>query len=62
MDAAVTKGKIERQSVIPTDPRTKIFLTVNVSNHIVTGGPGGVFNTVRPGPKGGPGVVLLLFK
>lgn len=31
MDAAVTTLKFENKAVIPTDPRTKLFLTVTVS-------------------------------
>ena len=38
MDAAVTTLKFESKSVIPTDPRTKLFLTVTVSTIMITGG------------------------
>lgn len=48
MDAAVTTLKFESKSVIPTDPRTKLFLTVTVSTIMITGGTGGFMNLVRP--------------
>ena len=48
MDAAVTTLKFENKSVIPTDPRTKLFLTVTVSTIMITGGTGGFMNLVRP--------------
>ena len=44
MDAAVTTLKFESKSVIPTDPRTKLFLTVTVSTIMITGGTGGINN------------------
>ena len=40
MDAAVTTLKFENKSVIPTDPRTKLFLTVTVSTIMITGSRG----------------------
>ena len=36
MDAAVTTLKFESKAVIPTDPRTKLFLTVTVSTIMIT--------------------------
>ena len=48
MDAAVTTLKFESKAVIPTDPRTKLFLTVTVSTIMITGGTGGFMNLVRP--------------
>ena len=48
MDAAVTTLKFESKAVIPTDPRTKLFLTVTVSTIMITGGTGGFMNFVRP--------------
>ena len=35
MDAAVTTLKFESKAVIPTDPRTKLFLTVALSQQMV---------------------------
>ena len=40
MDAAVGTLKFENKAVIPTDPRTKLFLTVTVSTIMITGGTG----------------------
>ena len=60
MDAAVTTLKFESKSVIPTDPRTKLFLTVTVSTIMITGGTGGVMNLVRPCRMACPIVFLLL--
>ena len=37
MDTAVTTLKFESKAVIPTDPRTKLFLTVTVSTIMITG-------------------------
>lgn len=48
MDTAVTTLKFESKAVIPTDPRTKLFLTVTVSTIMITGGTGGFMNFVRP--------------
>ena len=48
MDAAVTTLKFENKSAIPTDPRTKLFLTVTVSTIMITGSTGGFMNLVRP--------------
>ena len=42
MDAAVGTLKFENKAVIPTDPRTKLFLTVTVSTIMITGGTGGI--------------------
>ena len=60
MDAAVTTLKFENKSVIPTDPRTKLFLTVTVSTIMITGGTGGFMNLVRPCLMACPIVFLLL--
>ena len=38
----------EKKSVIPIDPRTKIFLTVTVSTIMIAGGTGGMMNVIRP--------------
>ena len=48
MDAVVGTLKFENKAVIPTDPRTKLFLTVTVSTIMITGGTGGFMNLVRP--------------
>ena len=37
MDAVVGTLKFENKAVIPTDPRTKLFLTVTVSRFSCTG-------------------------
>ena len=60
MDAAVTTLKFESKAVIPTDPRTKLFLTVTVSTIMITGGTGGFMNLVRPCLMACPIVFLLL--
>ena len=60
MDAAVTTLKFENKAVIPTDPRTKLFLTVTVSTIMITGGTGGFMNLVRPCLMACPIVFLLL--
>ena len=60
MDAAVTTLKFESKTVIPTDPRTKLFLTVTVSTIMITGGTGGFMNLVRPCLMTCPIVFLLL--
>lgn len=46
MDAVVGTLKFENKAVIPTDPRTKLFLTVTVSTIMITGGTGGFMNLV----------------
>ena len=60
MDAAVTTLKFENKSSIPTDPRTKLFLTVTVSTIMITGSTGGFMNLVRPCLMACPIVFLLL--
>lgn len=60
MDAAVGTLKFENKAVIPTDPRTKLFLTVTVSTIMITGGTGGFMNLVRPCLMACPIVFLLL--
>lgn len=62
MDAAVTTLKFESKAVIPTDPRTKLFLTVTVSTIMITGGTGGFMNLVRPCLMACPIVFLLLLQ
>ena len=58
MDAAVTTLKFENKSAIPTDPRTKLFLTVTVSTIMITGSTGGFMNL---GPAVPHGVSRLFF-
>ena len=53
MDAAVTTLKFESKAVIPTDPRTKLFLTVTVSTIMITGGTGGFMNELCPSVSNG---------
>ena len=60
MDAVVGTLKFENKAVIPTDPRTKLFLTVTVSTIMITGGTGGFMNLVRPCLMACPIVFLLL--
>ncbi len=60
MDTAVTTLKFESKAVIPTDPRTKLFLTVTVSTIMITGGTGGFMNFVRPCLMACPIIFLLL--
>ena len=60
MDAVVTALKFENKAVIPTDPRTKLFLTVTVSTIMITGGTGGFMNLIRPSLMACPIVFLLL--
>ena len=62
MDAAVTTLKFESKAVIPTDPRTKLFLTVTVSTIMITGGTGGFMNFIRPCLMACPIIFLLLSK
>lgn len=59
---AVHKLKFESKAIIPTDPRTKLFLTVTVSTIMITGGTGGFMNYVRPCLMGCPIIFLLLSK
>lgn len=60
MGAAATTLKFENKAVIPTDPRTKLFLTVTVSTIMITGGTGGFMNFVRPCLMACPIIFLLL--
>ena len=62
MDAAVTTLKFESKAVIPTDPRTKLFLTVTVSTIMITGGTGGFMNFVRPCLMACPIIFFTSFK
>lgn len=59
---AVTTLKFERNSVIPIDPRTKIFLTLTVSTITMAGGTGGIMNIIRPCLVALPIILLLLSK
>ena len=60
MDAAVKMLEFENKAVIPTDPRTKLFLTVTVSTIMITGGTGGFMNFIRPCLMACPIIFLLL--
>jgi energy-coupling factor transport system permease protein len=62
MTAATADVPFERKSIIPIDPRTKIFLTVTVSTIMCTGGTSGVMVLVRPVLMAVPMVFLLLQK
>ena len=62
MDAAVTTLKFESKAVIPTDPRTKLFLTVTVSTIMITGGTGGFMNFARPCLMACPIIFFTSFK
>ena len=55
MDAAVGTLKFENKAVIPTDPRTKLFLTVTVSTIMITGGTGSFANGADGGSLGTTG-------
>lgn len=59
---AATTLKFERNSVIPIDPRTKIFLTLTVSTITMAGGTGGIMNIIRPCLVALPIILLLLSK
>lgn len=61
MDAvnAVPELKFEKHSVMPIDPRTKIFLTVTISTITIAGGTGGVMNLIRPCLVALPIILLL---
>ena len=61
MDAVHTL-KFEKKAIIPTDPRTKLFLTVTVSTIMITGGTGGFMNFVRPCLMSCPIIFLFLSK
>ena len=52
----------EKKSVIPIDPRTKIFLTVTVSTIMIAGGTGGMMNVIRPCLMALPMCLFLLSK
>lgn len=58
--AAVAALKFERNSVIPIDPRTKIFLTVTVSSITIAGGTGSIMDIIRPCLVALPIILLLL--
>lgn len=60
MDAAVKMLEFENKAVIPTDPRTKLFLTVTVGTIMITGGTGGFMNFIRPCLMACPIIFLLL--
>lgn len=57
---AVSELKFEKRSLIPIDPRTKIFLTVTVSTITMAGGTGGIMNIIRPCLVAIPVVLLFL--
>ncbi len=57
---AVAELKYERHSIVPIDPRTKIFLTVTVSTITMAGGTGGVMNFIRPCLVTIPIILLLV--
>ena len=59
---AATTLKFERNSVIPIDPRTKIFLTLTVSTITMAGGTGGIMNIIRPCLVALSIILLLLSK
>ena len=59
MDAAVGTLKFENKAVIPTDPRTKLFLTVTVSTIMITGR---VYESGSPVPYGVPDCIPAPFK
>ena len=60
MSGAVSVLPFEKKSLIPIDPRTKIFLTVTVSTIMCAGGTGGLMMFVRPVLMTMPMVFLLL--
>ncbi len=64
MDAvnAVPELKFEKHSVMPIDPRTKIFLTVTISTITIAGGTGGVMNLIRPCLVALPIILLMTSK
>lgn len=59
---ASTTLKFEKHSVIPIDPRTKIFLTLTVSTITMAGGTGGIMNIIRPCLVALPIILLLVSK
>ena len=62
MDTATQALKFENKAIIPSDPRTKLFLTITVSTIMITGGTGGFMNVVRPCLMACPLIFLLLSK
>lgn len=58
--SAAEELKFEHNSLIPVDPRTKIFLTVTVSTITMAGGTGGIMNIIRPCLVALPVILLLL--
>ena len=42
MDTATQALKFENKAIIPSDPRTKLFLTITVSTIMITGGRAGL--------------------
>lgn len=52
----------EKKTIIPIDPRTKIFLTVTVSTIMVAGGTGGIMTFIRPCLMALPMCLLVLSK
>lgn len=57
-----SKLSYEKSSVVPLDPRTKIFLAITVSTIMVSGGTEGIMNIVRPCLAAFPILLLLLSK
>jgi len=57
---AICDLPFEKKSVIPVDPRTKLFLTITVSTIMMSGSVGSVMNYIRPCLAILP-VCLLLF-
>ena len=52
----------EVRSILPIDPRTKIFLTITVTTIMCTGGTGGMMNIIRPSVALFPILMLFLSK
>jgi energy-coupling factor transporter transmembrane protein EcfT len=58
----VNSLKYEKKAVIPTDPRTKLLLTITVSTIMITGGRSGWMDLIRPCLALCPIILLLLSK
>lgn len=52
--------KFESKAVVPTDPRTKLLLTITVSSIMITGGTGRWMDFIRPCLVACPIILLLL--
>ena len=59
---SVTTLKFESKAVIPTDPRTKLFLTVTVSTIMITGGTVRIHEPGPPVPHGVPDCIPAPFE